>query len=132
MYERLKEQREKKQYETEEASRLSRFWIESFLANFVFFFNACVLFFLEHLVRGLDSEEVGFLDFVDNMKAAEENKRRIEEKNLILEIKKTMETETLVEQPSTASIVAVPKKSSAAKGPSKQAQIISAGIKRKR
>lgn len=84
------------------------------------------------MVRGLDSDEVGFLDFVDNMKAAEESKRRLEEKRLIEEIHKTMESGGLIEEPtSTALLQPVKKAAAKLKAPSKQAQLIAACIKKR-
>uniref|UniRef100_A0A915HQ89 FAM192A/Fyv6 N-terminal domain-containing protein n=1 Tax=Romanomermis culicivorax TaxID=13658 RepID=A0A915HQ89_ROMCU len=104
LYERLKEQREKKQAELEESQRL------------------------KHMVRGLDSEEAGFLDYVDDMKAAEERQRRLEEKELIQEIAKARETEKLQELSSAAASTSSRKLETKQKVISKQAQLISSII----
>jgi hypothetical protein len=95
--------------------------------------------FSENMVRGLDTEEVGFLSMVDDVKAAELRKTRDEEKELLNEVQEAKAKVMLEQQeallnkgigagPSTSTrskAVAAPK-------PSKQGQLLAGAIKRKR
>lgn len=64
LYERLKEQKDKKDFEFEEAHKL------------------------KNLIRGLDDDEVDFLDIIDRAKLDAEKKQQIEEKNELLDFRK--------------------------------------------
>jgi len=69
LYDRLKEQRDKKQDDWDEAHKL------------------------KNMVRGLDDDEVGFLELVDKTKLAEESRILKEEKNELEEYRKAVRQE---------------------------------------
>lgn len=71
--------------------------------------------FLENLVRGLDDDEAGFLDFVDKTKIAEERKILKEEESELEEYRKAVakeHEERIMSEVKSISSVPLPKSSS--------------------
>uniref|UniRef100_A0A914W245 FAM192A/Fyv6 N-terminal domain-containing protein n=1 Tax=Plectus sambesii TaxID=2011161 RepID=A0A914W245_9BILA len=113
LYDRLKEVRDKKQAEFEEDHKF------------------------KNMVRGLDTEEVGFLSMVDDIKAAELRKKKDEEKELLNEVQEAKAKAMLEEQEAHLNAIgAGPSTSTRSKAATagkqnKQAQLLSGAIKRK-
>lgn len=90
LYERLKEQKDKKDFEYEEAHKLSNILIEF---PVVLFSSCASLFkFSENLIRGLDDDEVDFLDVIDKAKIDAERKQQLEEKNEMQDFRQKVAT----------------------------------------
>lgn len=70
---------------------MSTYWLK-FCVEVYFTKLSCIL---ENLVRGIDTEEAGFLSFVDNMKAAEMKKREDEEKAIFEQINQVVRSDLL-------------------------------------
>jgi len=112
LYERLKEQRDHKQLEFDEAHKL------------------------KNMLRGLDTEEIGFLDYVDKMRREEELKRLSEEKALLSEVKKhVMESASEPVDPVKISELTrkpIQASTSKAKERNKQAQLLAGAVKKRK
>lgn len=94
LYERLKEQKDKKDLDYEEAHKLSEFPLLISASNLdqkIIIFNFYSAH-LENLIRGLDDDEVDFLDIVDKAKMDAEKKQQIEEDNEIMEFRQRVAT----------------------------------------
>lgn len=68
LFERLKEQKDKKDLEFEEAHKL------------------------KNLIRGLDDDEINFLDIIDKAKLDAEKKKQMQENNEMLEFRQRVAT----------------------------------------
>jgi hypothetical protein len=77
LYDRLKEQKDKKQFDYDEAHKLSVFLLLFFKFNSL----------LENQFRGLDDDEVGFLDLVDKLKSEQSTKRMAEEEIVLQQMR---------------------------------------------
>jgi len=111
LYDRLKQQRDQKQLEFEETHKL------------------------KNLLRGLDSEEVGFLDYVDKVRREEELKRLNEERALISEVKKNADASLDPVDPlKIDELKRKPIQSGASKSKerSKQAQLLAGAVKKRK
>ncbi|XP_031640762.1 PSME3-interacting protein [Contarinia nasturtii] len=109
LYERLKEQRDKKDLEFEETHKL------------------------KNLIRGLDDDEINFLDIVDKAKMEAEKRQQIQEKNELSEFRQrvaSLQEQTIDKKISIESAISKPK---TPKPPARQSQkSILAGAVRKR
>lgn len=90
MFERLQEQKNKRDIEFEEAHKLSEFfWTfkQYLFSNERIALNWKIRLFSENMIKGLDDDEVEFLDLVDKQKLEEERKKNIEEQKEMQDFK---------------------------------------------
>lgn len=93
LFDRLKEQRDKKDLEFEETHKLSRFQLNNCQLNWLWWKYYDLAFpSTENLVRGLDDDEVDFLDIVDKAKMDAERRQQIEEKNELRDFRQRVAT----------------------------------------
>lgn len=95
LYERLKEQKDKKDLEFDESHKLSTIFSELCLCvcELNIEINSLHIFaYLENLIRGLDDDEVDFLDIIDKAKMDAEKKQQIEEDNELMEFRQRVAT----------------------------------------
>lgn len=100
MYDRLKEQKDKKQLEYEETHKLSKQFLPiiTFQYHLLIIRHSCC--FIENLIRGLDDDEVDFLDIIDKARSDAERRQQLEENNELLEFRQRVATlqENAIEQ----------------------------------
>lgn len=113
LYERLKEQKDKRDYEYEEAHKLSKFSIYSLLRFKTIIINFPLSVRIENLVRGLDDDEVDFLEIVDKAKMNAERKQKIDEQNELDEFRQRVRSmqENAIDQKINAEIIKTKPKS---------------------
>lgn len=131
LYERLKEQKDKRDLDFEEAHKLSTFshTLPTFSINLLIFLCG-----VENLIRGLDDDEADFLEIVDKAKLNAEKKQQIEERTELHEFRERVRLmqENVIDQKISSEIVKrKPKPISAGTNRSSQKSILS-GIIRKR
>lgn len=78
LFERLQEQKQKKDFEYEEAHKLS-------MLSIFLVFRILLIFFVENMIKGLDDDEIEYLDLVDRTKMAVEHKKQLEEERELME-----------------------------------------------
>lgn len=88
----MKEQKLKKDLEYEEAHKLSKFFPSSDLDVAPFLKNLFGWYSLENLIRGLDDDEVQFLELVDKNKMDMEKKQMLEEEQELKDFRSRVAT----------------------------------------
>lgn len=105
LFDRLKEQKDKKELEFEEAHKLSKYnWGGIMCTNIIDSMNLIMkdhihsdvnwieFFSIENLIRGLDDDEINFLDIVDKAKLDAEKQKQIQDQNEMLEFRQRVAT----------------------------------------
>lgn len=89
LYERLKEQKDKKDFEYEEAHKLSNIDFSCFscLLDLSITFS-----YAENLIRGLDDDEVDFLEVIEKARIDAERKQQLEEKQEMQDFRQKVAT----------------------------------------